>query len=155
MAKEHKFAARLTWTGPAQGSTRSYTSYSRDYMVEIEGKPPLEGSAVADYRGNAARHNPEDLLVASLSGCHMLWYLHLCAEAGIEIVAYHDDASGTMARKDGKVRFTDVTLRPHVVITTGDPEKARALHTRASAECFIANSVNFPVHHQPEIEVRS
>ena len=152
MAREHHFAARITWIGAAQGPTRSYESYARDYLVEIEGKPPLEGSSDPAFRGDAKRHNPEDLLVASLSACHLLWYLHLCADAGIEVAAYQDEASGTMARVDGKVRFTEVMLRPRVGIAAGDLEQAKALHARAHAECFIANSVNFPVRHEPTVE---
>jgi organic hydroperoxide reductase OsmC/OhrA len=154
MAQEHRFAARLVWTGAAQGPARSYDGYSRDYVVEIEGKPPLAGSSAPAFRGDPARHNPEDLLVASLSGCHMLWYLHLCTEAGIEVVAYSDDASGVMAGKDGKIRFTEVVLRPRVVIAAGDPEQAKALHARASDACFVASSVNFPVCHEAVVEQR-
>jgi organic hydroperoxide reductase OsmC/OhrA len=154
MAKEHSFAARLTWSGAAKGPTRTYSGYSRDYVVEIEGKPPLEGSSAPAFRGDPARHNPEDLLVAALSGCHLLWYLNLCADAGIEVVGYVDEASGTVARKDGMVRFTEVTLRPRVTIAAGDPEQAKALHAQAHAECFIANSVNFPVRHEAVIEQR-
>jgi organic hydroperoxide reductase OsmC/OhrA len=154
MTHEHRFHARLTWSGASQGPTRSYTSYARDYVVEIEGKPPLPGSSAAVFRGDPARHNPEDLLLAALSGCHLLWYLHLCADAGIEVVAYTDEASGIMTLKDGKVRFTEVTLRPRVTIAAGDPELAKALHAQAHDECFIANSVNFPVRHDAVIETR-
>jgi len=152
MAHEHRFLARLTWTGASQGPTRSYTSYARDYVVEIDGKPPLPGSAAAVFRGDPALHNPEDLLLASLSGCHLLWYLHLCADAGIEVAAYTDEASGIMKLKDGKVRFTEVTLRPRVTIAAGDLELAEVLHARAHDACFIANSVNFPVHHDAVIK---
>lgn len=152
MAQEHSFATRLTWSGAAQGPTRSYTSYSRDYVVEIEGKPALEGSAAPAFRGDPGRYNPEDLLMASLSGCHLLWYLHLCAEAKIEVVAYTDEATGVLTRKDGKMRFVEVTLRPRVTIASGSVAQAEALHARANSECFIANSVNFPVHHEAVIE---
>jgi organic hydroperoxide reductase OsmC/OhrA len=152
MAHEHKFAARLTWTGGEQGPTRSYESYSRDYVVEIEGRPPLAGSAAPAFRGDPARHDPEGLLVAALSACHMLSYLHLCATAGIEVVAYEDQASGTMAIKDRRMRFVDVLLEPKVTIAKGDRGKAIALHEGAHEACFIANSVNFPVRHQPVVE---
>ena len=152
MAHEHKFAARLTWTGAAQGRTRSYESYSRDYTVEIEGKPPIAGSSAPAFRGDPARHDPEGLLVAALSACHMLSYLHLCATAGIEVVSYEDRASGTMAIKDRKMRFVDVLLEPKVTIAMGDREKAIALHEGAHEACFIANSVNFPVRHEPVVE---
>ena len=154
MAHEHKFAARLIWTGAEQGPTRSHESYSRDYVVEIEGKPALAGSAAPAFRGDPARHDPEGLLVAALSACHMLSYLYLCAGAGIEVVAYEDRASGTMAIKDRKMRFVDVLLEPKVTIAKGDREKAIALHEGAHEACFIANSVNFPVRHQPVVEQR-
>jgi organic hydroperoxide reductase OsmC/OhrA len=145
MAKEHHFAAHLVWTGAERGTTRSYESYGRDYRVEVEGKPPLEGSSDPKFRGDGSKHNPEDLLVASLSACHMLSYLAECARAGIEVVSYEDQASGLMAIKDGRMRFTEVTLAPRVAIAAGDLEQAKALHEKAHAACFIANSVNFPV----------
>jgi organic hydroperoxide reductase OsmC/OhrA len=151
MAHQHHFAARLIWTGAAQGPTRDYDAYSRDYRIEVEGKPPLEGSSDPAFRGDAGRHNPEDLLVMALSACHMLSYLALCARAGIEVVAYEDQASGMMAIKEGRMRFVEVTLAPHVTIAAGDLERATALHEEAHAICFIANSVSFPVLHMPTV----
>lgn len=154
MASEHHFAAHLVWTGAAQGPTSSDEAYSRDYRAVVEGKPPLEGSADPAFRGDAGRYNPEDLLVLSLSACHMLSYLHLCASAGIEVVAYEDQASGTMTIKDRRMRFVDVLLKPQVTIAKGDRSKAMALHEQAHGACFIANSVNFPVRHDATIEQR-
>jgi organic hydroperoxide reductase OsmC/OhrA len=151
MAREHHFAARLVWTGAADGPTKDYESYSREYRVEMAGKPPLVGSADPTYRGDAAKHNPEDLLVAALAACHLLSYLHLCASAGIEVVAYEDRACGRMAIKDRRMRFVEVTLAPEVTIAAGDLERAKALHEEAHAACFIANSVNFPVLHTPTV----
>jgi organic hydroperoxide reductase OsmC/OhrA len=151
MVKEHRYHARLVWSGAEAGTTRSYTSYARDHVIEFAGKPPLLGSSDPAFRGDPARHSPEDLLLASLSACHMLWYLHLCAEAGIEVARYVDETEGTMAVKDGRMRFTEVVLRPVVTLAAGDPATAQALHGSAHAECFIANSVNFPVRHLPEI----
>ena len=145
MAQEHHFAAKLIWTGAAQGPTKNYESYSREYRIEMEGKPPLSGSADPKFRGDPAKHNPEDLLVAALSACHLLSYLHLCASAGIDVVAYEDQASGKMAIKDRRMRFVEVTLAPKVTIAAGDPDKARALHEDAHAACFIANSVRTAV----------
>ena len=146
MAHVHHFSAKLTWTGAAKGTTSSYESYSRDHLIEVPGKPPLPGSADQVFRGDASRHNPEDLLVMSLSACHMLTYLAEAARAGVHVVAYSDQASGTMQLKDGKMRFTEVSLRPQVVVAAGsDPAKARALHAKAHEHCFIASSVNFPV----------
>jgi organic hydroperoxide reductase OsmC/OhrA len=151
MAHEHHFAARLVWTGAEHGPVRDYRSYSRDYRVEVEGKPPLMGSSGPAFRGDAGKHNPEDLLVAALSACHMLSYLAVCARARIEVVGYEDQASGMMAIKDGKMRFVEVTLAPHVTIAAGDLEQARALHEKAHEDCFIANSVNFPVLNVPTV----
>ena len=151
MAKEHHFAARLVWTGAERGATRSYDSYSREYRVEVAGKPPLIGSSDPTFRGDGSKHNPEDLLVVALSACHMLSYLAECARAGIEVAAYEDQASGLMTIKDGRMRFTEVTLAPQVVIAAGDLDKATALHERAHEVCFIANSVNFPVLHMPTV----
>ena len=151
MAHEHHYAARLVWTGADRGPLRDYQSYSRDYRVEVEGKPPLTGSADPTFLGDAGKHNPEDLLVASLAACHMLSYLALCARAGIEVVAYEDQASGRMAIKDRKMRFVEVTLAPHVTIAAGDLAQAEALHEKAHEGCFIASSVNFPVLHMPTV----
>ncbi len=151
MAKEHHFAARVVWSGAARGSTKSYDAYDREYRVEIAGKPSLTGSAAPGFRGDPGQHNPEDLLVAALSACHLLSYLALCARAGIEVVSYEDQASGLMAIKDGRMRFTEVTLAPRVTIAAGDLDKAVALHEAAHGQCFIANSVNFPVLNMPTV----
>jgi organic hydroperoxide reductase OsmC/OhrA len=146
MAQAHHFNAKLTWTGAARGATSSYESYSRDYLIEVPGKPPLQASADRVFRGDASRHNPEDLLVMSLSACHMLSYLARAARAGVHVVAYTDEASGTMQMHQGKIRFTEVRLRPQVLIATdSDPALAQRLHEQAHEDCFIANSVNFPV----------
>lgn len=151
MGKEHIFQARTTWTGAADGSTSSYESYSREYLVEIEGKPKLKGSAAPPYRGDASLHNPEDLLLTALSTCHMLSFLALAAMAGIKVTSYVDECSATMTFKDGKMRFVEANLKPRVTVAVGtDLEKADSLHVRANQECFIANSVNFPVHHEAE-----
>jgi organic hydroperoxide reductase OsmC/OhrA len=146
MAHVHRFSAKLTWTGAAKGATSSYEGYSRDYVIEVPGKPPLPGSADQVFRGDSSRHNPEDLLVMSLSSCHMLTYLAEAARAGVHVVAYSDQASGTMQMHEGKMRFTEVSLRPQVVVAAGsDPAQAQALHEKAHEHCFIASSVNFPV----------
>jgi organic hydroperoxide reductase OsmC/OhrA len=151
MAREHHFAAHLIWTGGGRGGTASYDAYSRECVVEIEGKPPLVCSSAAAFRGDATKHNPEDLLVAALAACHILSYLALCARAGIEVVAYEDKASGRMAVQDGRMRFTEVMLAPDVAIASGDLEQAKALHEKAHEACFIASSVNFPVLNLPTV----
>jgi len=149
---EHRFECRLVWTGAAKGPTVDYDSYSRDYRIDFEGKPSLRLTSAPVYRGDPALHNPEDLLLAALSGCHCLSYLALCARGGVRVVGYEDEVFGRMERVDGVVRFTEVVLSPKVSIAPGsDAEKARALHERAHAVCFIANSVNFPVRHTPQV----
>jgi organic hydroperoxide reductase OsmC/OhrA len=148
--KQHRFSCRLEWTGAAAGPVQDYPSYSREWRAEIDGKDPLRGSADPTFRGDGSLHNPEDLLVAALSSCHLLSYLALCARSGIVVLSYADDATGIMESKDGAIRFTDVLLRPRVSVR-GDVEKAKRLHEQAHAECFIANSVNFPVRHEPVV----
>jgi organic hydroperoxide reductase OsmC/OhrA len=152
MAHEHRFQALITWTGAAQGPAESYKSYSREYRVQIEGKGDLTASAAAAFYGDAALYNPEDLLLAAISGCHLLSYLAIAVRQGVVVTSYTDEATATMTMKDGKMRFVEATLRPRVTITAdSDPEKAMRMHHRASQECFIASSVNFPVSHEPEI----
>src|SRR6478735_4759144 len=151
-SNEHHFDCRLVWSGAAKGGTAHYEEYSREARVEIDGKPPLDVSAAPAFRGDPGLHNPEDLLVAALSACHFLSYAALCARSGIEMVAYEDDARGTMDRVEGKTRFTLVVLHPRVTIAAGaSAEKALALHARAHASCFIASSVNFEVRNEPVI----
>ena len=154
MAQVHHFSAKITWTGAAKGTTSSYESYSRDHVIEVPGKPPLPGSADQVFHGDSSRHNPEDLLVMSLSTCHMLTYLAEAARAGVHVVAYLDEASGTMQLQNGKMRFTEVSLRPQVVIAKGgDPVQAQRLHQRAHENCFVSNSVNFPVSCDARVSV--
>jgi organic hydroperoxide reductase OsmC/OhrA len=146
---EVQYHAKLVWSGAAQGPTRSVENYSREFRVEIDGKPPLRGSADPGFHGDAALYNPEDLLMSALCSCHMLSYLAVCAHAGIAVRSYEDAAVGTLARREGKVKFVDVLLRPRVVLEPGsDIEKARALHDKAHNICVIVSSVNFPVRHE-------
>jgi organic hydroperoxide reductase OsmC/OhrA len=154
MSRTHHFSAKLSWTGAAKGTTSSYESYSRDYLIEVPGKPPLPGSADQVFRGDSSRHNPEDLLVMSLSACHMLTYLAEAARAGVQVLAYSDEAGGTMQLHEGKMRFTEVSLRPQVVVAKGgDAALARRLHEKAHEHCFIASSVNFPVSCDARVSV--
>lgn len=151
----HVFRAITTWDAEESQPTTSYTAYGRSHTVQIAGKPLLAMSADPAFRGDPARHNPEDLLVASLSGCHLLWYLHLCAQAGVVVLRYEDQAEGTMSAEPGNGRFTEVVLRPRVTIRVGSDHKAALqLHQRAHAECFIANSMNFPVRHEAQCFTR-
>jgi organic hydroperoxide reductase OsmC/OhrA len=150
----HRFAVTNRWTGNLGTGTSSYTAYSRDHEISGKGKAiAISGCSDAAFRGDASRYNPEELLVASLSACHMLWMLHLCADAGIAIAEYVDDASGEMViHADGGGEFVSATLRPRITITdAARAEEAMALHHRAHELCFIARSVNFPVGCEPEV----
>lgn len=150
--KDHHYAAKLTWSGAAEGGTRDYKTYSRAYRVEFDGKPAMTGSADPAFGGDPALHNPEDLLVVALASCHMLSYLALASLEGLEVVAYEDAAGGTMLQEGRGGRFTEVVLRPRVTLAPGsDLERAKALHDDAHKTCFIANSVNFPVRHEAEV----
>jgi organic hydroperoxide reductase OsmC/OhrA len=155
MSKSHRYATTLTWTGNTGEGTASYRSYERAYEVAAEGKPSLLGSSDPSFRGDPTRWNPEELQLASISSCHQLWYLHLCAVNGVVVVAYRDAATATMIEDEtGGGRFESATLRPHVTITAGsDPTKAIALHHEANAKCFVANSLNFPVGHEVSVAV--
>ncbi|MBL1074417.1 OsmC family protein [Nocardia sp. 2] len=143
---EHVYEVEVTWAG----ATTGYRSYSRNHELLAAGRPPIPATSDPKFRGDATRWNPEQLLVGSLSDCHMLWYLHLCAEAGVVVTAYHDTALGVMDDE----RFQLVTLRPRVTITDlAMIDTAERLHHDAHKKCFIANSVNFPVAHEPTIVV--
>jgi organic hydroperoxide reductase OsmC/OhrA len=154
---EHSYEVRVTWTGDLGTGTSGYRGYARAHEIEAAGKPPIPGSSDPAFRGDPARYNPEELLVASLSTCHMLWFLHLAAEAGVVVTGYRDDAGGTMLETpDGGGRFTEVVLRPAVTVRgDADPAAADALHHRAHELCFIARSVNFPVRCEPTIQVEA
>lgn len=155
MAKEHQYKTALTWTGNKGSGTMDYRSYDRNYVISIDHKADLSGSSDSAFLGDKTQHNPEDLLVSSLSSCHMLWYLHLCSQNDIIVMDYKDNAVGTMIEEpNGSGRFTEVTLNPVVTITNkADIDKANALHEQANKMCFIANSCNFPVKHQPHCVV--
>ena len=149
--KQHHYPIRVKWTGNTGAGTRDYRGYERAHEYSVPGKPVIPGSSDPSFRGDKTRYNPEELLVMSLSSCHMLWFLHLAAEAGVVVTAYEDEASGTMAETaDTGGHFTEVVLRPRVTFAPGtDPSRAAALHERAHHLCFIANSVNFPVRCEP------
>ena len=153
--KEHCYTTLVEWTGNTGTGTSSYRAYSRQHVISAPGqpKPTIPGSSDPAFRGDAARWNPEEMMVASLSTCHQLWYLHLCADAGLVITSYVDRAEGIMVEEaDGSGHFRRVTLRPVVTFAPGaDLERARELHHDAHRMCFIANSVNFPVEHEPEL----
>jgi organic hydroperoxide reductase OsmC/OhrA len=153
VAKQHQYAVNILWTGNEGTGTRSYASYRRDHEITVAGKPPIQGSSDPAFRGNRARYNPEELLVASLSSCHMLWYLHLCAINGIVVLEYRDEAGGTLQEEsDGGGAFVRVVLKPRVTLAKGgNRDQALALHEKAHHLCFIARSVAFPVEVAAEI----
>jgi len=156
MGTLHQYPARIRWTGNRGHGTVDYRAYGREFTLSIDGKPDLLGSSDRTFRGDASRHNPEELLVAALSACHLLSYLHACARAGVVVVEYEDSASGSMeSLPDDSGRFTEVTLRPRVTIDGGQVDEALRLHDEARRMCFIANSVNFPVRHEAEVRPRS
>ena len=140
----------VEWVGNTGRGTADYRAYGRDFVVRDGTKPEIPGSSIPRWRGDGSRYSPDDLLVAALSSCHMLWYLHLCAESGIVVAEYADEAEGTLELDPERGgRFTLVTLHPEVRLASGDPARARELHERAHAKCFVANSVNFPVRVEP------
>jgi organic hydroperoxide reductase OsmC/OhrA len=151
----HRYEARLIWEGNTGSGTASYAGYSRDYRIITEGKPPIGGSADPAFHGDAARHNPEDLFVAAIAACHMLFYLGLCARSGVRVLYYDDNALGELSlRGAGGGRFECIVLRPHVTISAdSDDGLARRLHDEAHARCFIANSCSVPIRHEPVIAV--
>ncbi|GAB7535108.1 OsmC family protein [Burkholderia sp. 3C] len=151
---KHHYRVAVQWTGNRGSGTSGYRDYGRDHTIRSGTKPEIAGSADAAFLGDAARWNPEDLLLASASACHKLWYLHLCADAGIRVLAYEDDAEGTMLDSPEQGRFTEIVLRPRVTIRAGDDaERAHALHHAAHEKCYVANSVNFPIRCEATIEV--
>ena len=161
MGALHSYTVDVTWTGAGETGTTTYTAYSRDHDVAIPGRPVIAGSADPAFRGNPERSSPEQLFVAALSECHMLWFLHLAANVGVVVVGYRDAAVGTMrVESAGAGQFTDVVLRPRVTIRSpvvgpGDDDepvtdaRLAAIHQKAHDHCFLARSVNFPVLLEP------
>ncbi|WP_026463543.1 OsmC family protein [Adhaeribacter aquaticus] len=155
MAQKHTYQTTVLWTGNKGTGTVNYQSYDRDYSIFIQNKSAILGSSDPAFRGDKSRHNPEDLLVSSLSACHMLWYLHLCAVNQVVVVDYVDEAIGTMQETtEGSGAFTQVMLQPVVSVAKAEMVAiALELHQEANRMCFIANSVKFPVLHQPIIKI--
>lgn len=151
MNKEHHYALTLEWTGNLGTGTSDYRAYTRNHTISSDGKPQLLASSDPAFRGDKTRYNPEEMLVAALSSCHMLSYLHVCVLNGVVVLEYNDNATGTMKENpDGSGQLTEVTLRPVVKVKDASMiDKANHLHHKASELCFIARSVNFPVHHSP------
>lgn len=155
--KTHTYNVVVEWTGNTGTGTSGYRAYDRSHTIAVPSgaKPSIPGSSDPSFRGDGARWNPEELFLGALSACHKLFYLHLCADAGVIVTQYVDRAEGEMLEEEsGAGRFTRVVLRPEVMIASGsDVAKAMSLHASAHAHCFLANSVNFPVEHDPHVHV--
>lgn len=154
--KEHKYQSKIEWTGNNGSGTDSYKSYERNHNVIIENKPIIQGSSDPAFRGEKSKHNPEDLLVSSISSCHMLWYLHFCSVNNVIVDEYTDIAEGIMLEDtNGKGYFKEVTLHPNIIVRSKEMvEKAIELHKKANEYCFIGNSVNFPIKHLPIVSIK-
>lgn len=156
MSRAHRYEATTVWNGDRGHGTADYRAYDRLYDTSSGERPTIQGSSDPVFRGDETRWNPELLLVAALSQCHLLSYLHRCAISGVVVTSYADSAVGVMVEDgDDGGRFQEVVLRP--VVTVSDAamvERATRLHEEAAARCFIASSVNFPVRHEPRIGVR-
>ncbi|MET8260318.1 OsmC family protein [Micromonospora sp. NPDC005553] len=154
MARAHHYSTVVTWTGNRGTGTSGYRDYGRDHEVSTAGPASIAGSSDLAFRGDKSRWNPEQLLLAALSQCHMLSYLHTCADAGVVVTGYVDRAAGVMIENAGTGQFTEAVLRPEVTVASPDmAEAASRLHDVAHHNCFIANSVNFPVRHEPNVTV--
>jgi organic hydroperoxide reductase OsmC/OhrA len=151
--KQHHYELTIDWTGNRGEGTKTYTSYTRNHTISAKAKPQILGSSDPAFRGDPTRYNPEDLFLSSVSTCHMLWYLHLCAVNHVVVLEYTDAPVGiVMEKTDGSGKFEGVTLRPRVRLTPeSDPSKALALHEEVHRYCFIANSVNFKIVVEPQI----
>ena len=156
MNGQHNYSITTKWTGNNGTGTSGYRNFERSHTIIADNKPEIFASSDPAFRGDKTKYNPEELLLASLSSCHMLWFLHLCAEAGIIVTDYADNATGVMLETtDGGGRFTEVTLNPVVTVAEiSMAEKANELHEKANGLCFIANSVNFPVYHKPFCKIK-
>ena len=150
MKRNHTYKIRLQWTGNSGKGTIDYRSYERSHRIHFEGKPIIEGSSDPVFRGDSTKHNPEELFLSSLSACHMLWYLHLCADEGIIVVEYQDDPVAVLSEnEDGSGWFSSVILYPRVKVSDINMIiRAQELHEQANKMCFIAGSCNFPVRHK-------
>ncbi len=152
MNTEHSFAVSVEWQGNRGTGTSGYKDFSRAVELRAEGKHAILASAATTFHGDADRWNPEEELIAALAQCHLLSYLHVATQAGVIIESYTDAATGTLqTNPDGSGALVEVVLHPVVTISAGDPATALALHSEANRLCFIANSVNFPVRHEPQI----
>lgn len=151
--KLHEYHTTLKWTGNTGAGTSAYTAYERSYTIVTEGKPIIEGSSDPAFRGEASKYNPEELFLASIASCHMLWFLHLASSNGITVTSYEDQPVGMMMEhQDGSGQFENVILRPVIEIVQKDKkEMIHALHHAAGQNCFIARSLNFTVSYESTV----
>ncbi|MEU9088435.1 OsmC family protein [Streptomyces sp. NPDC048357] len=154
MARLHSYTTRVTWTGNLGTGTSHFRAYSRAHEVAAGELPVILGSSDPTFRGDASRWNPEQLLLAALAQCHMLSYLHFCTVNGVVVTSYVDEATGTMATAGDSGQFTEAVVHPRVTVSEESMVAAAIeLHKEARRACFIANSVNFPVRHEPTVTV--
>ncbi|MGN6183196.1 MAG: OsmC family protein [Thermoanaerobaculia bacterium] len=150
---EHHYSTTIEWNGNRGTGTQTYAGYGREHVATIDAKPDLALSSDPAFRGDATKHNPEDLLLMAAASCHMLSYLAVCAKRGINVISYRDRATGTLqldARGGGK--FSEIVLHPEVVVAdTSQIERAIELHDEAHALCFIANSISAPIRHEAKV----
>lgn len=147
---KHLFKAEVKWTSDQKPVDSTKRFYRKSHKIVIEGKPVLNVSAAKAFKGDPELYNPEDLLLSSLVSCHMMSYLYVCSQNGIEVLEYSDNAEATLeVNPDGSGRFVEVRLKPKVKILNSDKiELAIELHKKANQLCFIANSCNFPILHE-------
>jgi organic hydroperoxide reductase OsmC/OhrA len=155
MNTQHNYKLALKWTGNQGTGTSNYKDFERSYNIQIENKTDILGSSDPEFRGDRTKHNPEELLLAAVSSCHMLWYLHFCSESEIIVTNYVDHATAILEEtENGNGKFSSITLNPTITITENSMiEKAIELHKKANEFCFVANSLNFKVEHQPIFNV--
>ena len=151
MDHNHNYEVSVVWTGSNGAGTTGYTDYERSHTISSPGKPDIDASSDKPFMGDVSKHNPETLLLSAVATCHMLWYLHLCSDAGIIVTNYTDKATAVMTvPSTGSGHFTEATLHPAVTITDATKiDLANSLHEKANEKCFVANSVKFPIHHEP------
>ena len=154
--KTHNCQAIIEWTGNLGTGTSSYKAYERSHSIKVDDKVVIESSSDPSFLGDSSKHNPEELFLASLSSCHMLWFLHLCSVEGVIVFEYVDRAEGIMKEvSNGSGRFTEVLLKPEITVAEERMrEKLDFIHERANRMCFIANSCNFPVRHRYSSKVQ-
>jgi len=153
MSKTQKYSLDLSWIGNRRAGTMTYTAYDRDFLARVDSKHPIEGSSHPAFRGNKDRYCPEELLLTSLSSCHMLWYLHQCAAHEVVVLDYVDQPTMEMEIKEfGNGDIRSATLSPRVrIANAANRELAIQLHKKAHESCFIAKSINFEIILNPTI----